>query len=74
MGTSDQQCEQAFPKLLINDTLTLLCVSNGTNCIKNPAKCNDFVGDNITCPTFTAVIDGPCKGNQDNKVGNCSPR
>ncbi|CAD8162524.1 unnamed protein product [Paramecium pentaurelia] len=74
MGTTNEQCEQAFPKVLINGIQTLLCVSNGINCIKHPAKCNDFLGNNITCQLFTAFIDGPCKGNLDNSIGQCQPR
>ncbi|CAD8082118.1 unnamed protein product [Paramecium primaurelia] len=74
LGTTDQYCEQEFPKVLINGNLTLLCISNGINCIKNPAKCSDFIGNNISCQTFTALIDGPCKGNLDNSMGYCQPR
>ncbi|CAD8182439.1 unnamed protein product [Paramecium octaurelia] len=73
-GITNEQCELAFPKVLIQDIQTLLCVSNGQNCISNPAKCGDFTGNNITCQTFTALIDGPCKGSSDNSIGQCQPR
>ncbi|CAD8215232.1 unnamed protein product [Paramecium octaurelia] len=35
------------------------------NCIRNPAKCRDFNGNNITCQTFSALMDGTCKGNSE---------